>query len=129
MENQDQTQNLNQLTFIVEGFHDEEKLKQLYPTAKYIITHGRPYNSKLKQPLISALTNKETVICLSDPDERGDLIAKSIQRVYPEVIRIRIDPEKCRCTRQHHHKIGIEHADLDYLRACIESYLQQEGVL
>lgn len=119
------TQNqTSRITFIVEGFNDEQTLKQIYPDVNYIITKGRPYNTKIKQALNLALKNKDTILILTDPDEHGDLIAKSIQQHYPYLKRIRIDPDKCRCVRQHHPKIGIEHADLEYLKQFITPYLQ-----
>ena len=113
-----------QFTFIVEGFHDEDTLRPIFPDVKYIVTHGRPYNSKLEQAIKLALRKQETVLILTDPDEHGDLIANSIQLKHPDFKRIRINPDNCHCTRHHHHKIGIEHADPMYLKQVITPYLE-----
>jgi len=101
--------------FIVEGFNDELKIKQLIPNTHVVVTRGTRLNNRVRMDINLALKQCHSVYLLTDPDEAGDLLANMVLREYPNLKRIYLDPEQCKCYRNNRLKIGVEHATDSYL--------------
>lgn len=98
--------------FIVEGFNDESKLRQLIPNSRIVVTKGTRFNNRVRMDINLVLIECSRVYLITDPDKSGDLLAKTILNEFPMLIRINLDPEQCKCYRNSRLKIGLEHCDL-----------------
>lgn len=110
--------------FIVEGFHDEDKLRLLLPKAHVVVTNGTRLNNRVRMDIDVALSTCEEVFLLTDPDEAGDILAKMILVEYPKLQQVSIDPKMCKCLRNNRWKTGIEHCELPYLESVLRLYIQ-----
>lgn len=109
--------------FVVEGFNDEAKVKEVFPNAVCVVTKGTRLNGRVKMDLEKALEECDEVFLLTDPDEAGDTLAEMILRFYPFLKRIQLEREQCLCYRNHRLKVGVEHCETDYLRHVFNEYL------
>lgn len=114
--------------FIVEGFNDEAKLREVVPNAHFVVTKGTRMNGRVKMDLESALGVCDEVFLLTDPDEAGDILASMINKLHPTLKRVTLDRNKCLCYRGRKLKVGVEHCDRDYLRGVLESYIKIESI-
>lgn len=108
--------------FIVEGFHDVDKLSLIFPNDYFVVTNGTRINNKLKNNIMKAFNECHVLYLITDPDEAGELLAKKLLNLFPTLQQIHLDKEKCKCYRNHKLKIGLEHASLDYLLDLFEEY-------
>ena len=65
------------------------------------------------------------VLLITDPDSFGDWIAEKILQDY-DFLKVNLDPNKCKCVRNFKQKIGVEHADDDYLLEMITLALNSQ---
>lgn len=107
------------LGFIVEGFNDEDKLRLLLPKAHIVVTKGERLNNRVRIDINEALSTCDKVYLFTDPDEAGEKLAKMILKEYPELQQIHLDPDKCKCYRNHRWKTGLEHCELSYLESVL----------
>lgn len=115
------------VTFIVEGFSDENKIRATYPDNKFIgtiVLGGTKFNNVIKTAIEAAVLRGRVYI-LSDPDEAGDQIAKAIQEYYGMGIeRILVNPDRARFFRsQKGWKYGVEYCSHEYVRELIGGYI------
>ena len=64
---------------VVEGIHDEMKIKSVYPSANVVITNGREISDKTID-LIKIVNETKGVIILTDPDYPGMQIRNKINQ-------------------------------------------------
>lgn len=110
---------------IVEGTKDERHIQKIFPYAKFIITNGTRMNNRVKSLITQALTQTPSVYILSDPDDAGNALATMINRFFPTLLRIHLDPARCKTMnlRNERVNIGVEHAEPQYLYEALNPYL------
>lgn len=111
--------------FVVEGFNDEKKLKQVLPGASYVVTNGTRMNNRVKMDLNKALAECDEVFLLTDPDEAGEQLAQMVLRQYPHLRRVLLERSKCLAYRPGKVKVGVEHCDTDYLKTVLSEYVSE----
>ncbi len=92
---------------IVEGIHDEMKIKEVYPEAFVVTTNGSQI-SKETLDLVQMLSKKNQIIVFTDPDYPGERIRNMIEQVVPDVMHAFL--RKKDAISKNKKKVGIEHA-------------------
>lgn len=103
---------------VVEGIHDEMKIKSVYPSANVVITNGREISDKTID-LIKKLSINNEIIIFTDPDAPGEAIRKRITDVVPNAKQAFL--RKKYAISKNKKKVGIEHADADIIKASLEN--------
>ncbi len=102
-------------TIVVEGHHDELRIKKIYPDTFVIITNGSQISNETIE-LIKRASNKTGVILFLDPDYPGRKIEKTITEHITNYKVAYIRREKA--FSHNRKKIGVEHAtDNDIIEA------------
>lgn len=111
--------------FVVEGFNDEYKVKEVIPNALCVVTKGTRMNGRVKMDMNEALNLCDEVFLLTDPDEAGETLAEMVLKLYPNLTRIKLDRKQCLCYRNHKVKVGVEHCENDYLKNVLEQHIKE----
>ena len=103
---------------IVEGTHDEIKLKSVFPNIECVVTNG----SEISQDTIAyikklSLTHK--IIIFTDPDSPGERIRSIITNEVPNASQAFL--RKKDCISNNKKKVGIEHAPKEAIIAALEN--------
>ncbi len=106
---------------IVEGVHDEIKIKSVYPTAECIITNGSEI-SKETIKLIKTLALSHNIIIFTDPDSPGERIRKIVQEAVPNAKQAFL--RKKDCISNNRKKVGIEHASKEAIIEALENVFE-----
>lgn len=109
--------------FVVEGFHDEEKVLKVVPTAHVVVTKGTRLDNRVRMDLNKALLVCDKVWLLTDPDEAGDLLARALRKEFPSLERVLLDKKECLSYRTNKVKVGVEHCSDEYLFNVLSCYL------
>ena len=91
---------------IVEGLHDLERLKSIYPDIDVLITNGSEIERNL--PEIIEVSKKREVILFLDPDYPGERIRKILNSYIPNAKHAFF--KKDLAISKNKKKVGIEHA-------------------
>ena len=106
---------INNQIIVVEGIHDQTKVKQIYPSLTCITTNGSEI-SKDKLNLILQLSKNNEVILFLDPDTPGKKIMQKILATNGKYSIAYINKKKA--ISKNKRKVGIEHAeDKDIIEA------------
>lgn len=103
--------------YIVEGIHDETRLKTLEPSIKTVSVGG----SQLKKEVLNFIVNYEDrfqFVLLFDPDYTGEQIRKKVASYLKNPIHIFVDRKKSRSHNQK--KLGVEHLSLEDLKEALQ---------
>ena len=104
---------------VVEGLHDLERLKKIFPDMDILITNGSEIEENL--PVIVEASKKRDIILFLDPDYPGERIRKRIQEVIPNAKHAFL--KKDLAISKNKKKVGIEHAKdsdlIDALNNCL----------
>ena len=92
---------------VVEGIHDEMRVKSVFKDANVLITNGREIDSKTIE-LIKMLSVDNEIIVFTDPDSPGERIRNIISEACPSVKHAFL--RKRDCISKNKKKVGIEHA-------------------
>ena len=103
---------------IVEGIHDEMKIKSVYPNAHVVITNGREISDKTID-LIKTLSLNNEIIIFTDPDAPGEAIRKRITDVVPTAKQAFL--RKKDAISKNKRKVGIEHASKEIIKESLEN--------
>lgn len=102
------------MVVVVEGKHDEEKIKKVLPNAYVITTNGSAISDSVISEIKKLSDLNEIYLCL-DPDGPGEKIRKTIlnnvQKNVYNVYAIKQD-----AVSFNKKKIGIEHMTLDKIK-------------
>jgi ribonuclease M5 len=101
--------------FVVEGTHDEQHLKKLFPEIETISVGG----SAIKEASMSFLIQYQdqlNIILLFDPDYPGEKIRKQVSLQLKNPQHVYIDQSYARYKR----KIGIEHVTKTHLEEAFQ---------
>ncbi len=109
--------------FVVEGFNDEYKMKNVVEHALFAVTNGTRMNNRVKMDVSKLLQQCDKVFLLTDPDEAGEHLAKMVLHKFPQLERVLLDKEQCLCLRNNKMKVGVEHCDEEYLKEVLKKYL------
>ena len=103
---------------VVEGIHDEMKIKSVYPNANVVITNGSEI-SKITLDLIKKLSETNEIIIFTDPDSPGEAIRKRITEVVPNSKQAFL--RKKDAISKNKKKVGIEHATKEIIMDSLEN--------
>ena len=92
---------------VVEGIHDLNKIKDVYPEANVLITNGREISEETLDIIRTHKDEFEFVLFL-DPDSPGERIRNEILKIVPNAKNAFL-PKKQGISKNHK-KVGIEHA-------------------
>lgn len=113
--------------YVVEGIHDESKLKALNPHIKTVSVGG----SQLKKEVLNFMINYEDkfqFVLLFDPDYTGEHIRKKVASHLKKPVHIFVDRQKSISRNQK--KLGVEHLSVEDLKKALEHEIvenQKEG--
>lgn len=111
--------------FVVEGLNDERKMKEVMPDAHCVVTNGTRMNNRVRMDLRQALEECDVVYLLTDPDDAGDTLAQMVWRECPSLERVLLDRSQCLSYRYDKLKVGVEHAQEDYLKSVLSQYVDE----
>ena len=103
---------------VVEGTHDEDKIKLAYPNAFVVVTNGSEV-SKETLDMISKLSENNNIIIFTDPDYPGERIRNLVSSVAKNVSHVFL--KKKDCISNNKKKVGIEHASVDLIKEALEN--------
>ena len=103
---------------VVEGTHDEIKVKAAYPNAECIITNGSEISDDTIE-LIKEMSKKHRIVIFTDPDSPGERIRSIITNAIPNASQAFL--RKKECISNNKKKVGIEHASIDAIKEALES--------
>lgn len=112
-----------QMSFIVEGFHDEDVLKSLFPSCTCLVLQRPLSRKRIWDEVVSLSLSHPDTLILTDPDEEGDRLAQRVWAVAPHLVRVPIPVEEATCFRGRKKKIGVEHCEPERLKAFILPFL------
>lgn len=92
---------------VVEGIHDEAKVKEVFPDASCIITNGSEISNNTIN-CIKELSKANNIIIFTDPDSPGERIRTIISQAVPSCKHAFL--RKNECISNNKKKVGIEHA-------------------
>ena len=110
---------------VVEGFHDEARLKSIFPDANIVVTNGSEISIDTIG-LIKALSKNNTIIIFTDPDAPGERIRNEITLAVPDAYHAFL--RKKDAISKNGKKVGIEHASAECIKESLSqvySYQQQ----
>lgn len=110
---------------VVEGIHDEERIKKVYPDAFCIITNGSEI-SKDTLNMIKEYSKKYQIIIFTDPDSPGERIRHKVLEVVPNASEAFL-PKKI-CISKNCKKVGVEHAPLEDIKEALKNYLDKDKI-
>ena len=105
---------------VVEGYHDEVKIKAVYPNLDVVVTNGSEI-SKETLNLIKKLSEDNEIVIFTDPDYPGERIRKKILEVAPNAKQLFL--RKKDCISYNNKKVGIEHASKELIKEALDSIL------
>ncbi len=105
---------------VVEGYHDEAKIKAVYPNLDVVVTNGSEI-SKETLNLIKKLSEDNEIVIFTDPDYPGERIRKKILEVAPNAKQLFL--RKKDCISYNNKKVGIEHASKELIKEALDSIL------
>jgi len=105
---------------VVEGSHDEQKLKSIYPEIDCIVTNGSEISSETLNLIYETSLKKEVILFL-DPDYPGKKITTKILDTKGIFKLAYISKDKA--INKNHTKVGIEHANSEDLIASLSSLM------
>ncbi len=93
--------------FVVEGRHDEMRLKSIFKNIYVVTTNGREISDDTLD-MIKKLSLDNEIILFLDPDSPGEKIRNIITNIVPNATQAFL--RKKDCISNNHKKVGIEHA-------------------
>lgn len=103
---------------VVEGIHDEMKIKSVYPDANVVITNGSEI-SQITLDLIKKLSETNEIIIFTDPDFPGETIRKRITEIVPSAKQAFL--RKKDAISKNKKKVGIEHATKETIKESLDN--------
>ena len=103
---------------VVEGTHDEIKVKAAYPNAECVITNGSEISNETIE-LIKELAKMNRIIIFTDPDSPGERIRSIITNEIPSASQAFL--RKKDCISNNKKMVGIEHASIEAIKASLEN--------
>lgn len=111
---------------VVEGLHDEIKIKSVYPDAFCVITNGSEISDETLR-FIKKLSENHNIIIFTDPDSPGERIRNEVLKVVPNAKNAFI--HKKDAISGNKKKVGVEHATKEMIRMSLESVYNSKNVI
>ena len=108
---------MREKVIIVEGTHDVQHLKKLFPTIEIISVNGSEIDEQALIYLKKLDITHDMILCL-DPDHAGERIRKKLSQSLKHVYHVFFNPEQARSNNQK--KIGVEHMSLEDIKKAFE---------
>lgn len=108
---------------VVEGIHDIEKIKSIYPNAMCIMTNGSEISNDTIT-MLKALSIDHRIIVFTDPDSPGERIRKIINANVPNTYDAYL--RKKDCISHNKKKVGIEHAKKEVIIEALNNIYQNK---
>ena len=105
---------------VVEGIHDEAKVKEVFPDAFCVITNGSEISSETLD-LIKTLSLDHEIVIFTDPDYPGERIRKMVMEVVANATHAFLKKDKC--ISKNRKKVGIEHASKEDIKEALSHLL------
>lgn len=105
---------------VVEGTHDESRIKEVYKDASCIITNGSEISEETLRMIKEAALHYQIVI-FTDPDSPGERIRTRVTEIVPNALHAFI--KKNKCISNNRKKVGVEHATHEDIRESLENLL------
>lgn len=102
---------------VVEGRHDYQKVKQVFPEANIMMTNGSAIDMTFIEQL-KRLSESNEIIVFVDADNAGERLRKIISKHIPNAKHAFI--ERSLSLSANLKKVGIEHADSDTIREALK---------
>lgn len=103
---------------VVEGTHDEIKIKSVFKNAECIITNGSEISLKTIS-LIKEMSKLHRIIIFTDPDSPGEKIRKTIKEAVPTASEAFL--RKKDAISNNKKKVGIEHASKEAIEEALSN--------
>lgn len=110
---------------VVEGLHDEIKIKSVYTNANCIITNGSEISEDTIKMIIE-LSQMHEIIIFTDPDSPGEKIRKIITDAVPTAKQAFL--RKKDCISNNRKKVGIEHASKEAIIEALENVYESHDM-
>lgn len=104
---------------VVEGKHDEQKIKSVYPNVECIITNGSEISEETLNLIYQTSLVREVILFL-DPDFPGKKITQKILDTKGNFKIAFLNKQKA--ISKNKKKVGIEHASKEDIKKSLESY-------
>jgi ribonuclease M5 len=105
---------------VVEGIHDEQKIKSIYPEINCIVTNGSEISNETLN-LIYKTSLKSDVILFLDPDFPGKRIMNRIIETKGNYKLAYIN--KSKAISKNKTKVGIEHANTEDIKSALANLI------
>ncbi|NGY88555.1 toprim domain-containing protein [Bacillus megaterium] len=103
---------------IVEGKSDVKKIKMVLKEEVYfVVLNGINFREEQINQINKAIDTCDSVFVLTDPDEAGNKVAELIKKNFPELERLKVDPNEAKVLKKRGYKYGVEYCSNKYLRA------------
>ncbi len=104
---------------VVEGKHDEQKIKSIYPDVECIVTNGSEISDEILNVIYKTSLQREVIIFM-DPDFPGKQITNKILQTNGNYSIAYINKEKA--ISKNLKKVGIEHAKKEDIIESLQKY-------
>lgn len=104
---------------VVEGKHDEQKIKSVYPEVECIVTNGSEISDEILNVIYQASLQREVIIFM-DPDFPGKQITNKILQTNGNYSIAYINKEKA--ISKNFKKVGVEHAKKEDIIDSLQKY-------
>ena len=109
---------------VVEGYHDEARIKSVYKDAFCVVTNGSEISSDTIK-LIKELSKENRIIIFTDPDFPGERIRSIIDNEVKGCYHAFLNKKDC--ISKNNKKVGIEHASKEAIvKALKEIYVESK---
>lgn len=105
---------------VVEGIHDEERIKKIYKDAFVITTNGSEVSLSCLN-MLKEYQEDYNILVFTDPDHPGEKIRAKIHEAVPSAIDLFLP--KTPCISKNKKKVGIEHAPSELIKEALDMYM------
>ncbi len=102
---------------VVEGYHDEQKIKSIYPDIDCIVTNGSAISKEIINLIYKTSLEREVVLFL-DPDYPGKKITNQILETKGNYKIAFI--QKKDALSKNYKKVGVEHASVEAIKKALD---------
>ncbi|NLK12072.1 MAG: ribonuclease M5 [Candidatus Phytoplasma sp.] len=111
---------MNQI-IVVEGYHDQIKINQIYPQAQVMITNGSDLPKETMMQL-KKLSETHQMVLFLDPDHAGERLRRILSQELKNVTHAFLEVNQA--ISKNRKKIGIEHAKKEDIIKALNQMIQ-----
>jgi len=110
---------------VVEGYHDEARIKSVFKDANCIVTNGSEI-SKETIELIKEMSKNHRIIIFTDPDYPGERIRSIIEKEVGNVSHAFLNKKDA--ISKNKKKVGIEHASREAIIEALKNVYNDDEI-